>query len=41
MVMIKIFNATDKEFNSAGNIIINPLYVMKFKKKPLNGGILM
>lgn len=37
MVMIKIFNATDKEFNSAGNIIINPLYCHEIKKKSLNG----
>ena len=35
--MIKIFNATDKDFSSAGNIIINPLYCHETKKKSLNG----
>lgn len=37
MVMIKIFNATDTDFNTAGNIIINPLYCHEVKKKSLNG----
>lgn len=35
--MIKIFNATDKDFSSAGNIIISPLYCHETKKKSLNG----
>jgi len=35
--MIKIFNATDTDFNTAGNIIINPLYCHEVKKKSLNG----
>ena len=35
--MIKIFNATDTDFNTAGNIIINPLYCREVKKKSLNG----
>lgn len=35
--MIKIFNATDTDFSTAGNIIINPLYCHETKKKSLNG----
>lgn len=35
--MIKIFNATDTDFNTAGNIIINPLYCHEIRKKSLNG----
>ena len=35
--MIKIFNANDKDFSTAGNIIINPLKCKEFKKKSLNG----
>lgn len=35
--MIKIFNATDKDFKTAGNIIINPLHCHEIKKKSLNG----
>lgn len=35
--MIKIFDATDREFSSAGNIIINPLYCKETHKKSLNG----
>lgn len=35
--MIKIFNATDTDFKTAGNIIINPLYCHEIKKKSLNG----
>lgn len=35
--MIKIFNATDTDFSTAGNIIINPLYCHEIKKKSLNG----
>lgn len=35
--MIKIFNATDTDFSSAGNVIINPLYCHETKKKSLNG----
>lgn len=35
--MIKIFNATDTDFNTAGNIIINPLYCHEVKRKSLNG----
>lgn len=35
--MIKIFNATDTNFNTAGNVIINPLYCHEIKKKSLNG----
>lgn len=35
--MIKIFNATDTIFNTAGNVIINPLYCHEIKKKSLNG----
>lgn len=35
--MIKIFNATDTDFSTAGNIIINPLYCHEVKKKSLNG----
>jgi phage minor structural protein len=37
MAMIKIFNATDTDFKTAGNIIINPLYCHEIKKKSLNG----
>lgn len=35
--MIKIFNATDTDFKTAGNIIINPLYCHEIRKKSLNG----
>ncbi|MCI8618333.1 MAG: hypothetical protein HFJ60_08925 [Clostridia bacterium] len=35
--MIKIFNANDKDFFTAGNIIINPIKCKEFKKKSLNG----
>lgn len=35
--MIKIFNANDRDFSSAGNIIINPLKCKEYKKKSLNG----
>lgn len=35
--MIKIFNANDKDFSSAGNIIIKPLKCREYKKKSLNG----
>lgn len=35
--MIKIFDATDRDFSSAGNIIINPLYCHETYKKSLNG----
>lgn len=35
--MIKIFNATDIDFSSAGNVTINPLYCYETKKKSLNG----
>ena len=35
--MIKIFNATDTDFSTAGDIIINPLYCHEVKKKSLNG----
>lgn len=37
MVVIKIFNANDRDFNTAGNIIIEPLYCHEIKKKSLNG----
>ena len=37
MVVIKIFNATDTNFNTAGNIIIQPLFCYEVKKKSLNG----
>lgn len=37
MAMIKIFNATDTDFSTAGNIIIDPLYCHEIKKKSLNG----
>lgn len=37
MAMIKIFNATDTDFSSAGNITIEPLKCREFKKKSLNG----
>lgn len=35
--MIKIFDATDKIFNTAGNITINPLKCIEVKRKSLNG----
>ncbi len=35
--MIKIFNANDKDFSTAGNIIINPTKCLEYKKKSLNG----
>lgn len=35
--MIKIFNATDKTFSSAGNIIIEPIKCLEIKEKSLNG----
>lgn len=35
--MIKIFDANDKDFNSNGNIVINPLKCLETKKKSLNG----
>lgn len=35
--MIKIFNATDKDFSSGGNIIIEPTKCIEHKKKSLNG----
>lgn len=35
--MIKIFNATDRDFSSAGNIIIEPIKCIEYKKKSLNG----
>lgn len=35
--MIKIFDATDRDFSSAGNIIIDPLYCHETHKKSLNG----
>lgn len=35
--MIKIFNATDTDFSTAGNVIINPSYCHEVKKKSLNG----
>lgn len=35
--MIKIFDANDRDFSSAGNIIINPLKCVETKKKSLNG----
>ena len=35
--MIKIFNANDKDFSSAGNIIIEPTKCLEIKKKSLNG----
>jgi phage minor structural protein len=37
MVMIKIFNSTDRLFNTNGNIVINPFKCMEIKKKSLNG----
>lgn len=37
MVVIKIFDAKDTNFNTAGNIIIEPLYCHEIKKKSLNG----
>lgn len=35
--MIKIFNPTDTDFTSAGNICINPLKCIETKSKSLNG----
>ena len=35
--MIKIFDANDRDFSTAGNIIINPLKCKEHKKKSLNG----
>ena len=35
--MIKIFNENDKDFSSAGNIVINPTKCLEYKKKSLNG----
>ena len=35
--MIKIFNANDRDFSTAGNIIIEPIKCQEFKKKSLNG----
>lgn len=35
--MIKIFNANDRNFSTAGNIIIEPTKCREFKKKSLNG----
>lgn len=35
--MIKIFGANDKDFSTAGDIIIKPLKCREFKKKSLNG----
>ena len=35
--MIKIFDANDRDFSSAGNIIIEPIKCNEFKKKSLNG----
>lgn len=35
--MIKIFDANDRDFSSAGNVIINPLKCREYKKKSLNG----
>ena len=35
--MIKIFDANDKDFTTAGNIVINPTKCLEYKKKSLNG----
>ncbi len=35
--MIKIFDANDREFSTAGNIIVEPIKCREFKKKSLNG----
>ena len=35
--MIKIFNANDRDFSSVGNIILEPIKCVEFKKKSLNG----
>ena len=35
--MIKIFNASDRDFTTAGNIIINPTKCIETRKKSLNG----
>lgn len=37
MAMIKIFNANDRDFSTAGNIIIEPIKCRELKKKSLNG----
>jgi phage minor structural protein len=37
MVMIKIFNANDRDFSTNGNIAIKPLKLIETKKKSLNG----
>lgn len=35
--MIKIFNSSDRDFSSAGNITINPIKCLETRKKSLNG----
>ena len=35
--MIKIFDSNDRDFSTAGNIIINPTKCIENKKKSLNG----
>ena len=35
--MIKIFDENDKDFSTAGNIVINPTKCLEYKKKSLNG----
>lgn len=35
--MIKIFNATDTDFSTNGNVVINPVKCLEYKKKSLNG----
>lgn len=35
--MIKIFDSNDRDFSTAGNIIINPTKCIEYKKKSLNG----
>lgn len=35
--MIKIFDANDRDFTSAGNIVINSTKCLEYKKKSLNG----
>lgn len=35
--MIKIFNSNDRDFSTAGNIIINPIKCIEMRKKSLNG----
>lgn len=37
MAMIKIFDANDRDFTSAGNIVINSTKCLEYKKKSLNG----